>query len=116
MHARLTVLTATLLALAIAGCSKEESAAPAANAADTPPNPLQKAGWILDRHDEFNGALDPNLWRGAITFRTNPVQYVYNASSDAGLQNIRELLANGYVLVFGCAAGDVGIASLFRVS
>ena len=25
-------------------------------------------------------------------------------------------LGGGYVLVFGCAAGDVGIASLFRVS
>ncbi|MCC3761510.1 family 16 glycosylhydrolase [Glycomyces sp. TRM65418] len=36
-------------------------AAPA-SAAETPPNPLEKPGWILDRHDEFNGALDPDLW------------------------------------------------------
>ena len=33
-----------------------------ASAAEMPPNPLQKPGWILDRHDEFNGSLDPNLW------------------------------------------------------
>jgi len=25
-------------------------------------------------------------------------------------------LGGGYVLLFGCAAGDVGIASLFKVS
>lgn len=31
-------------------------------AADVPPNPLQKPGWILDRHDEFNGSLDSTLW------------------------------------------------------
>jgi hypothetical protein len=33
-----------------------------ANAADVPPNPLEKPGWILDRHDEFNGSLDSSLW------------------------------------------------------
>lgn len=33
-----------------------------AEAADVPPNPLDKPGWILDRHDEFNGGLDPTLW------------------------------------------------------
>lgn len=33
-----------------------------AGAADVPPNPLDKPGWVLDRNDEFNGALDPNLW------------------------------------------------------
>ncbi|WP_176929402.1 glycoside hydrolase family 16 protein [Lentzea albidocapillata] len=31
-------------------------------AADVPPNPVQKPGWILDRHDEFNGSLDSSLW------------------------------------------------------
>ncbi|KJK34665.1 hypothetical protein UK23_43405 [Lentzea aerocolonigenes] len=45
-----------LVAAALAG-----TAHPAA-AADVPPNPLQKPGWTLDRHDEFTGALDPNLW------------------------------------------------------
>jgi hypothetical protein len=33
-----------------------------ASAADVPPNPLQKPGWMLDRNDEFNGSLDQNLW------------------------------------------------------
>jgi hypothetical protein len=33
-----------------------------ASAAEVPPNPLQKPGWILDRNDEFNGSLDQNLW------------------------------------------------------
>ncbi|WP_205328502.1 family 16 glycosylhydrolase [Glycomyces sp. YM15] len=36
-------------------------AAPA-SAAEMPPNPLEKPGWILDRNDEFNGSLDSNLW------------------------------------------------------
>ncbi len=38
------------------------SFAPPAQAADVPPNPLDRPGWTLDRHDEFNGRLDPNLW------------------------------------------------------
>lgn len=38
------------------------STAQPAHAADVPPNPLQKPGWILDRHDEFNGSLDTSLW------------------------------------------------------
>lgn len=33
-----------------------------ASAVEMPPNPLEKPGWTLDRHDEFNGGLDPNLW------------------------------------------------------
>jgi hypothetical protein len=31
-------------------------------ATEVPPNPVQKAGWILDRADEFNGSLDTNTW------------------------------------------------------
>ena len=35
----------------------------ALRAGDMPPNPLEKEGWILDRHDEFGGpALDETLW------------------------------------------------------
>jgi Glycosyl hydrolases family 16/Ricin-type beta-trefoil lectin domain-like len=33
-----------------------------ANAADVPPNPLDRPGWVLDRNDEFNGSLDTSLW------------------------------------------------------
>lgn len=47
------------LAAAVLACV---GLAPAAQAADTPPNPLDKPGWVLDRHDEFTGSLDPNLW------------------------------------------------------
>ncbi|PTL78795.1 hypothetical protein DAT35_37685 [Vitiosangium sp. GDMCC 1.1324] len=45
--------------------------------------------------------LDPAVWRGALTFRTKPVQYISSVSSADGLQRVRELLANGYVLVYG---------------
>ncbi|NKE59772.1 glycoside hydrolase family 16 protein [Lentzea sp. PSKA42] len=45
-----------LVAAALAGTAQP------AVAADVPPNPVQKPGWILDRHDEFNGSLDRNLW------------------------------------------------------
>jgi beta-glucanase (GH16 family) len=33
-----------------------------ASATEVPANPLQKSGWTLDRHDEFNGSLDSGLW------------------------------------------------------
>ena len=44
--------------------------------------------------------VDPAVWRGALTFRTNPVQYITGAGSPDGLQRVKELLANGYVLVY----------------
>lgn len=35
----------------------------AGSAADVPPNPLDKPGWVLDARDEFDGpALNTNLW------------------------------------------------------
>lgn len=54
----LTILAAawSLVAAATVGTTH------AAEAAEQPPNPLQKPGWILDRNDEFNGSLDRNLW------------------------------------------------------
>lgn len=37
--------------------------APNICAEDFPSNPMEKPGWILDRHDEFNGStLDESLW------------------------------------------------------
>jgi hypothetical protein len=33
-----------------------------AQAADVPPNPIEKPGWTLERNDEFNGSLDSSLW------------------------------------------------------
>jgi hypothetical protein len=38
------------------------SSAQPAMAAGVPPNPLEKPGWTLDRHDEFNGSLNSSLW------------------------------------------------------
>ncbi|MBJ6760747.1 PKD domain-containing protein [Myxococcaceae bacterium JPH2] len=45
--------------------------------------------------------LDPAVWRGALPYRTNPVQMIYQVSTPTGLQQVKELLTNGYVLVYG---------------
>ena len=45
--------------------------------------------------------LSPSVWRNALSVRTQRAQYVRQASSDAGMELIKELLADGYVLVFG---------------
>ncbi|TDC85071.1 glycosyl hydrolase family protein [Micromonospora sp. KC606] len=58
---RFTALGAIWLFLAPALIFNVSTAQPA-SAADVPPNPLEKAGWVLDRHDEFNGSLDESLW------------------------------------------------------
>jgi len=46
-------------------------------------------------------SLDPTVWKNAISARTNAVQYVYNVSTGAGLTLVKQLLTNGYILVFG---------------
>jgi hypothetical protein len=45
--------------------------------------------------------LDTAAWRAALRVRTRITQYVYNASSDLGLEQIKGLLTDGYILVFG---------------
>jgi hypothetical protein len=45
--------------------------------------------------------LDGAVWRNALGARTRVTQYVYEASTDAGLDQLKELLTDGYVLVFG---------------
>ena len=45
--------------------------------------------------------LTPSAWRNALSVRTHPVQYLDNASSASGIESIKELLTNGYILVFG---------------
>ncbi|NTU51793.1 MAG: C1 family peptidase, partial [Candidatus Aminicenantes bacterium] len=42
-----------------------------------------------------------SAWRNALSVRSNPAQLVFQASSDTGLAYVKELLANGYVLIFG---------------
>lgn len=59
--ARRTPIALVWLLLAAAVIFNIAGAQPA-NAADVPPNPLNKPGWILDRNDEFNGSLDTSLW------------------------------------------------------
>ncbi|MCO1580403.1 glycoside hydrolase family 16 protein [Crossiella sp. SN42] len=51
----------TILLLAMTAVLAAQSAQPA-QAAEMPPNPVAKPGWVLDRQDEFNGSLDKNLW------------------------------------------------------
>lgn len=45
--------------------------------------------------------LNSDQWQSAITTRSNPVQYIYNVDTDAGLSQVKEMLNNGYVLVMG---------------
>lgn len=45
--------------------------------------------------------LSASAWRNALNVRANPTQYVWGAGTDPGLEYVKELLANGYVLLFG---------------
>jgi hypothetical protein len=45
--------------------------------------------------------LDTAAWRQALTVRTDPVQYLRDVSEDDGLDLLKQLLTNGYVMVFG---------------
>lgn len=45
--------------------------------------------------------LSGPVWRNALNVRTKVPQYVYEASGEAGLGQIKELLTDGYILVFG---------------
>lgn len=45
--------------------------------------------------------LDASAWRRALGVRTKTTQYVRDASTDTGLLLTKELLADGYIVVFG---------------
>jgi hypothetical protein len=67
---------------------------------------LEKHGaatWAAFPYDSNYTAwcLDTAAWRDALKVRTRVTQYVYNASSDLGLEQIKSLLTDGYILVFG---------------
>lgn len=50
-------------AWAVEGSPTSANAVAAPSTADFPANPLEKPGWVLDRHDEFTGTtLDSGLW------------------------------------------------------
>lgn len=51
--------------------------------------------------DYLGWCLNPLSWRNALSVRANPVQYVYNVSTATGLDQVKQLLTNGYILVFG---------------
>ncbi len=51
--------------------------------------------------DYLAWCMSSSAWRNALSVRTNPTQYVYDVSTDPGLESIKALLTNGYVLVFG---------------
>ena len=44
--------------------------------------------------------LNTSAWRNALDARIHRVQYIDSASSDVGIETLKELLVNGYVLVF----------------
>jgi PKD repeat protein/C1A family cysteine protease len=45
-------------------------------------------------------SLDTNIWKNAIRSRTQPVTYITQAST-TGMDQIKQLLTNGYILVMG---------------
>jgi len=45
--------------------------------------------------------LSTPAWQNALRVRADPVQYVWDVSTDTGLACAKELLTNGYVLIFG---------------
>ncbi|NUT18821.1 MAG: family 16 glycosylhydrolase [Hamadaea sp.] len=66
MNAKTDVRRRTALAAALSlltsGLVVAMTGAQPLQAAGVQPNPLDKPGWILDRHDEFDGSLDTGLW------------------------------------------------------
>jgi C1A family cysteine protease len=67
---------------------------------------LQRHGaatWAELPYDlNFRGwCLDAGTWRHALEVRTKAIQYVRDVSTATGLELTKELLADGYVLVFG---------------
>jgi C1A family cysteine protease len=45
--------------------------------------------------------LDPAVWRNALGVRTKVTQFVHDVSTDAGMELVKALLTDGYVLVYG---------------
>lgn len=67
---------------------------------------LQKHGCISNANFPENSDfrswnLNPDHWKAAVSGRTNPVQYIYNIDTTAGLDQVKQMLTNGYVLTFG---------------
>ena len=56
--------------------------------------------------DYLAWCLDTAAWRNALTVRTEPPQYIWHTETDAGLEIIKQLLANGYILTYGTYIND----------
>ena len=56
----------------------------------------------------LNGAA----WRNALGVRTQASQYVSDASTDTGLELVKALLTDGYVMVFGTFIGSWGFKTI----
>ncbi len=67
---------------------------------------LQKHGCINksnfpENSDYLSWDLNPDHWQAAIPGRTQPVQYIYNVDTQTGLDQMKQMLTNGYVLTYG---------------
>ncbi len=59
------------------------------------------AEFPYDGIDYLAWCLVPSAWRNAISTRTSPTQYIYQVNTENGMAQLKELLNNGYVAVFG---------------
>lgn len=69
-------------------------------------NILQKHGcvtWDKFPEDSNYRAWDlvTSHWKDAIPYRSSPFQYIYNVDTSTGLDQVKQLLNNGYVLTYG---------------
>ncbi len=67
---------------------------------------LQKHGCISnanfpESNDYLSWNTNPDHWQAGLSGRTNVVQYIYNVDTQAGLDQMKQLLTNGYVLTYG---------------
>lgn len=67
---------------------------------------LQKHGCISNANfpegtDYKSWNTNPDHWQAALAGRTNVVQYIYNVDTQAGLDQMKQILSNGYVLTYG---------------
>ncbi len=67
---------------------------------------LQKHGCISNANfpessDYKSWNTNPDHWQAGISGRTNVVQYIYNVDTQTGLDQMKQLLTNGYVLTYG---------------
>ena len=75
------------------------------------------AEFPYDGYDYLTWCLNTTAWQHALSVRINPVQYIsidgYSPEgASAGLQQIKQLLTDGYVLIFGTFVGSWQLTTL----